>query len=432
MNLPVVLMILAFFVLLWMNVPIAFAVGLATLLTMFAVGGLPSMVLMAQRMATGVDSFALLAIPFFILAGHLMGQGGIARRLLNLAGALVGRFPGGLSYVNTLSCMMFGAVSGSAAAAVSSIGGFLIPEMERKGYPRSLNIAVTATSATTGLLIPPSNVMIVYALASGNVSIAAMFMAGILPGVLTGLCLIAVSAVISYREGFQGGERVRLRQVLRAFGDAIWSLLLIVIILGGILSGVFTATEAAAIAVVYALFLSMVVYREVKPRDLPDILVRSGVTTAVVMLLVAASTAMSWIMAYENIPQQLSSALLSLSDQPWILLLLINIVLLMVGAFMDITPAVLIFTPIFLPVALKLGMHPVHFGVMMIANLCIGLCTPPVGTCLFVGCSVGGGSITAVSRRMIPYFGAMIVALMVIAYVPAVSMLLPRLLGLVK
>lgn len=433
MDAPVIILVISFIVFLLMNVPIAVSIGLSTLLTiLYVIGTVDGTVkIIAQRIATGIDSFSLLAIPFFILAGILMGRGGIARRLIDFAGALVGRFTGGLAYVNVLTCMLFGSISGSAVAAVSSVGGFMIPEMNKKGYDKRFNVAVTTTAATTGLMIPPSNIMIVYALVSGGVSIAAMFMAGILPGILFGIFLMFVSGVISKKRSYGAGEKAGLMEILRAFRHAILSLLLIVIVLGGILKGIFTATEAAAIAVVYAFILAVVVYRQVKLREIPQILLQCGITTAIVMLLIGTSSAMSWILAYENIPQSVSAALLSLSSNKIVIFLIINILLLFVGTFMDMTPAVLIFTPIFLPVAQQLGVHPVHFGLIMIANLCIGLCTPPVGTCLFVGCGVGKTTLAKVTRPLVPFFIAMIAALMLITYIPQISLFIPGLLKLI-
>lgn len=417
-------LVLVFVVLLVMNVPIAVSIAMAAFMALLARGSDPC-VMMATKMANGVNSFALLAIPFFILSGHLMGRGGMARRLIDFANSLVGMLPGGLAYVNTLTCMMFGSISGSASAAVSSVGGFMIPEMNRKGYNREFNVAVTTTAATTGLLIPPSNIMIVYSVAAGSVSIAAMFMAGVFPGILTGLFIMAVCGYFAFRRKYRREERVSLGQALASFSRAILSLLLIVIVIGGILGGFFTATEAAAVAVLYSFILAVMVYREIKPSALPELLRQTGITTAMVMLLIGASSGMSWIMTMANIPQTVSAALVGLSSNPIIILLTINILLLFVGTFMDMTPAVLIFTPIFLPVVKSLGMHEIHFGIMMIANLCIGLCTPPVGTCLFIGCGVGKTTIAKVTRTMLPFFGAMILALMVITYIPAVSLWLP-------
>ena len=478
----ILILVVSFILLLVMNVPIAVSIALSSFFAILMEGG-DAPVALALKMANGVNSFALLAIPFFILSGYLMGKGGLARRLIDFASVLVGALPGGLGYVNTLTCMLFGSISGSAAAAVSSVGGFMIPEMNRKGYGREFNVSITTTAATTGLLIPPSNVMIVYSVAAGSVSIAAMFMAGVLPGVVTGLFIMLAGAIISIVRGYRGEsiEMPKWKPMAAAgiiagmifsivatklgwinlgfkagtveisnliiwfliwsgvccacfemFRRAYTTLLLIVIVIGGILGGVFTATEAAAVAVVYAFFLSVIVYREIKLSELPELLLHTGITTAIVMLLIGASSGMSWIMTIANIPQTVSDALLGMSDNPIVILLTINVLLLFVGTFMDMTPAILIFTPIFLPVVTKLGMHPVHFGIMMIANLCIGLCTPPVGTCLFIGCGVGKTTIAKVTKTLLPFFGAMVVSLMVITYIPATSLWLPVASGQLK
>jgi tripartite ATP-independent transporter DctM subunit len=424
----VIALLIAFVALLALNVPVAVCLGLAAVVAVASIGDIPTAYLIAQRVATGVASFPLLAIPFFVLSGLLMGEGGMARRLIDLAAALVGRLPGGLAYVNTLTCMLFGAVSGSAAAAVSSIGGFMIPQMIAKGYRREFSVALTATSATTGLLIPPSNIMIVYAVVAGNVSVASLFMAGVVPGIVVGFAIMAAAFVYNRVSGSY--QRIEPPPLLPALAAALPSLLLIVIVLGGILGGVFSATEASAIAVAYALLVGAGLYREIPLRKLPDILLRSARTTSVVMLLVGTSQAMSWALAYERIPQTASAALLDVSQNPVVILLIVNALLLVVGMFMDMTPAVLVFTPILLPAAVGLGVDPVHFGIIMIANLCIGLCTPPVGTCLFVGCSVGRTTIARVVPPAIPIFIAMAVALLCITYIPALSLALPRWLGL--
>jgi tripartite ATP-independent transporter DctM subunit len=441
----VVILVVSFAILLGLNVPIAVAIALATLLSIVAAGG-DATYIVANKLANGVDSFALLAIPFFILSGFLMGRGGIARRLMNLAAVLVGWFPGGLAYVNTLTCMLFGSVSGSAAAAVSSVGGFMIPEMDRKGYPREFSVALTTTSATTGLIIPPSNIMIVYSVAAGSVSIAALFLAGILPGLLVGLAIMGVCLLRSMSGELGAGEKlpiVGMTRVARMMSVAwiVWqgirqaflSLLLVVIVIGGILSGICTATEAAAIAVVYSFLLAVVYYREVKLREIPGILLQTGVTTAIVMLLIGASAGMSWLLASENIPQSATNALLGLSANPIVLLLTINALLLFVGMFMDMTPAVLIFTPIFLPIMNRIGALwqlteaevAIHFGIVIITNLCIGLCTPPVGSCLFIGCSVGNTSIARITPSLVPFVLAMVLALLVITFWPDLVLLVP-------
>ena len=424
MSMIALILVVMFLLLLVMNVPIAVSIAMASFFAILASGADPTIVV-ASKMANGVNSFALLAIPFFILSGHLMGKGGMARRLIDFAATLVGFLPGGLAYVNTLTCMLFGSISGSAAAAVSSVGGFMIPEMNRKGYNREFNVAVTTTAATTGLMIPPSNVMIVYSVAAGSVSIGAMFMAGVLPGILTGLFIMFVCGWVAFRRKYPCEERSSLKEVLISFKRAFLSLFLIFIVIGGILRGIFTATEAAAISVVYALILSSFIYREVKIKMLPALFLQTGITTAVVMLLIGASSGMGWILTVANIPETVSSAVLGLSENPILVLLMINLLLIFVGTFMDMTPAVLIFTPIFLPVAQALGMHEVHFGIMLIANLCIGLCTPPVGTCLFIGCGVGKTTIAKATKTMLLFFGAMFAALLIITFVPKVSLWLP-------
>jgi tripartite ATP-independent transporter DctM subunit len=420
-------LIIAFLVLLALNVPVAICLGLAAMVAVAAIGEVPTSYLVAQRIATGIASFPLLAIPFFVLSGLLMGEGGMARRLISFAAALVGRLPGGLAYVTTLTCMMFGAVSGSAAAAVSSIGSFMIPQMVRNGYPREFSVALTATSATTGLLIPPSNIMIVYAVVAGNVSVAALFLAGVFPGVLVGLAIMGAAFVNNLRRGVH--HHIEPPPLLRSLADALPSLMLVFIVLGGILGGVFSATEASAVSVAYALVWGVGIYREIAIRSLPAILLKAAKTTSVVMLLVGTSQALSWALSYEQVPQTVSGALLGLAQDWIVLLIIINVLLLVVGMFMDMTPAVLVFTPILLPAALALGIDPVHFGIVMIANLCIGLCTPPVGTCLFLGCSVGNSTIARVVPQAIPFFIAMAIAMLLITYLPAISLWLPQQLG---
>ena len=427
----IVVLVVSFFFLLTVGVPIAYSIGVAGVLTMLVhIDSLPALTTYALRMASGLDSFALLAIPFFILAGNIMNRGGIALRLIDFAKVLVGRLPGGLAVVNVVANMLFGAISGSAAAAASAIGSIMTPEMRKAGYDPHFSAAVNISSATTGMTIPPSNVLIVYSLASGGVSVSALFMAGYLPGILTGIALMIVAALFAAKAGYPVGERVPFKEAIRYFFRAVPSLMLLVIVIGGILVGWFTATEASAIAVLYALLLSFF-YKELTWKDLPEVLLRSARTTAIVLLLVATCTGLSWIMSYENIPQTVSRLLLAISDNPVVILLLINVILLAVGIFMDMTPAVLIFTPIFLPIATQqLGMDPVHFGIMMVLNLCVGLCTPPVGSVLFIGCSVAGVRIDQVIRPLVPLFVAMVVVLLMVAFLPDLSLLIPRLFGL--
>jgi len=419
-----------FSLLLVLGVPVAFCIGLATLAALvLSIDALPAVTTIAQRMASGLNSFALLAIPLFIVSGIIMGQSSIAGRLIHFARCLVGSIPGGLAFVNVLSCALFGSIAGSAVAANTAVGSVMVPEMERHGYGRDFSAAITATGSTVGLLIPPSNILIVYAVASGGVSIAALFVGGYLPGLLVALMLMVVCALHAKRRVLPSAGTTSIREIVRAGLAALPGLALIVIVMGGILGGVFTATEAGAIAVLYSLGLSWLAYRDIGPRDFYAILLKSAETTAIVMFLIATSVAMSWVLAYRNIPAEVSGFLLELSDNPLVLLLIINFVLLAVGAFMDMTPAVLIFTPVFLPIAVDLGMSPLHFGIMMVLNLSIGLCTPPVGTILFLSCAVARTTISGMIRPLIPMYAAMIVALLLVTYVPALSEWLPRALG---
>lgn len=431
MDITALILLLVFGILLAINVPIAIAIALSTLATMLVtIDSLPAVTALAQRMSAGMDSFALLAIPFFIFSGFLMGQGGIARRLIDFAKVLVGQLPGGLAFVNVIACALFGSISGSAVAATSAIGGFMIPAMNKEGYDKNFNTAVTVTASTTGMLIPPSNILIIYSLASGGVSIAALFIAGYLPGILVALSLMCVCGIYAKRRGYPVGQRESFASAIRKTVGAIPSLFLVVLVIGGIIGGYFTPTEAGAIAVVYSLVLSMVIYKEIKPNQLPSILTKSVTTTSIVMLLIGASAAMSWLLSYENIPQEISAGLLGLTQNKLMVLLLINVLLLIVGTFMDMTPAVLIFTPIFLPIMESLGISPLHFGIMMILNLSIGLCTPPVGSVLFVGCSVGKTSIASVIKPLLPLYVAMFISLGLVTAFPQISEYLPKVFGL--
>lgn len=429
MNFALIILWAAFFSMLFLSAPIAVVIALASALAILAIGREP-LEIIATSMAQGVDSFALLAIPFFILSGMIMGKGAMARRLIELALALVRFLPGGLAYVNTVTCMLFGAISGSAVAAVSSIGSFMIPQMRQRGYDNDTAVAVTVCSSTTGMLIPPSNIMIVYSVAVGGLSIGALFMAGILPGILVGLFLMLSSWFIIRRKKMGAEGKFDVILLLRAFKRAFLSLLLVVIVLGGILCGVFTATESAVISVAYAFILEVIIYRDIKLSEIPELLMKSAQTTGIVMLIIGASTAMSWVMTITNAPQEIARALMFFGENEFVLLLLINLLLLVVGMFMDMTPAVLIFTPILLPIVKELGMSEIHFGIMMIANLSIGLCTPPVGTCLFVGCGVGNAKMTTLAPKMVPYFLAMLAAQILITYVPWISEGIPELLGM--
>jgi len=428
---PLTIMIISFAVMLFFEVPIAVGLGISSLLAIIAIGDIPAFLIVSQRIMNGMTSFTLLAIPFFILAGLFMGRGGIARRLVDFANVLVGRFPGGLAYVNVLTCMLFGSISGSSAAAVSAVGGFMIPLMNKMGYNKNFNASITVTAATTGLLIPPSNAMIIYSLAAGgSVSIATIFIAGIIPGILVGLALMFVAGVISFKRKYGKGTAYPLSEALPKFLKALPALFLVIIILGGILSGLFTPTEASAIAVAYAFLLSVIIYKEVKITEIPAILLQCIITTGVVFILIGTSMATSWVLAYENIPFKITQALIGLSDNKYVIFLIINLILLAVGTFMDMTPAILIFTPIFLPVVKNLGMDPIQFGIIMVLNLSIGLCTPPVGTSLFIGCGIADTTVAKILPHITQFFIAMIVVLLVCTYVPAISMILPRLFGM--
>lgn len=426
----IIILVVVFVTLMALGVPIAWSLGLSGFLTLLVtVDTVPSATTIAQRMGTGLDSFSLLAIPFFILAGEIMNKGGIANRLINLAKAITGRLPGGLLYVNVIAAMLFGAIAGSAVAAASAIGGILGPRMEKEGYPRELGAAVNITASTTGLIIPPSNILIVYSLASGGVSIGALFIAGYIPGLFIGFLLMLTAAVFIKKHNLPMGEMTSWRELASMFISAFPSLLLLVIVIGGIVLGVFTATEASAIAVIYTLGLSFF-YKELRVKEVPAILLKSAETTSIVLLLIATSMSMSWVMSSEDIPQSISTALLTLSDNTFVVLILINLILLFVGLFMDMTPAVLIFTPIFLPVAVSLGIDPIHFGIIMVTNLCIGICTPPVGSVLFIGVGVANTSIAKVFLPLLPFFLVMVLGLIMITLFPQMTLWLPSLFDL--
>ena len=427
--LGVFVLTISFLLFIGLGTPIAWSIVISSFLSLFV--SLPSIITattIAQRMATALDSFALLAIPFFILAGQLMSNGGIAHRLIRFAKTLVGSLPGGLALINIISAMLMGAIAGSAMASASAMGSILGPEMKKEGYDKEYGAAVNITSSTIGLIITPSNVLIIYSLASGGVSIAALFLAGYIPGILTGLFLMVVAFFWAKKKGYPTSNKSNIKDVVSSFIDALPSLLLLLIVIGGIVMGLFTATEASAIAVLYALVLG-IIYNEIKINELSSIILRSAKTSSMVLLLVTCSICMSWVMSFENIPQALSLFILNISGNKLIVLLMINLILLFVGIFMDITPAVLIFTPIFLPIIKSIGIDPIQFGIMMVLNLCIGLCTPPVGSVLFVGIGVVKTSIEKVIKPLLPLFIAMILSLMLITFFPQITLWLPRQFG---
>lgn len=411
--------------------PISIAVGISSFAAMLVI--LPmkgAMLTSAQRMFVGLDSFALLAIPFFILAGNIMNNGGIAIRLINFSKIISGFFPGSLAQTNVVSNMLFGSISGSGVASAAAVGGIMSPIQKKEGYDPAFSTAVNIASAPTGMLIPPSNTLIVYATVAGSVSISALFMGGYLPGLLWGLSVMIMAGIMAKRRGYIAKHTMTLADCCKVTIDAIPSLSLIVVVIGGILGGIFTATEASAIAVVYSLILSLG-YRSLDIKKLPEIFLSTAKMSAIVIFMLATSSIMSWVMAFTQIPAMIADNLLSVTDNPIIILLIINVILLFVGTFMDPTPAVLIFTPIFLPICMALGMDPVQFGILLVFNLSLGTITPPVGPILFTGCKVSGISIDSVVRTLLPFFFAIFLVLMLVTYVPAISMAIPEMMGLV-
>ena len=412
------------------GVPIAVALGVSSVCAILPVMNLDVAVLTGcQRIFSGISVFSLLAIPFFILAGNIMNKGGIAVRLINLAKLITGRAPGALAQTNILANMLFGSISGSGTAAASAMGSIIGPIEKEEGYDPNFSAAVNIATAPTGLLIPPSNVMITYSLVSGGTSVAALFMAGYIPGALWGLACMLVVYFIAKKKGYRAKNVFTAKEAGKIILQALPCLLLIVIVIGGIIFGVFTATEGSVVAVVYSLCLSLFVYRSITLKEIPQILKESAEMTGIIIFLIGVSSIMSWVMAFTNIPTLVSTALLSVSSNKFVILLLINIILLIVGTFMDMTPACLIFTPIFLPVCTALGMDTIHFGIMMIFNLCIGTITPPVGTTLFVGVKVGKVQIETVFKQLLVYFAAIFIVLMFVTYIPSLSLWLPKLMG---
>ena len=419
----------SFFVLMMLGMPVAYALGLSALVGAIWID-LPLDAVMIQ-LASGVNKFSLLAIPFFVLAGAIMAEGGMARRLVDFASVLVGFVRGGLSLVNIIASTFFGAISGSSVADTASIGSVLIPEMEKKGYPRAFATAVTVSGSVQAILIPPSHNAVIYSLAAGGtVSIAALFMAGVVPGLLMGLVLSVLCLIIAKRENYPKGEVIPLRQALKICVDALWGLMTMVIILGGILSGVFTANESASVAVLWAFFVTMFVYKDYKWRDLPKLVHRTVKTVTVVMILIGFAASFGYLMTLMQIPLKVTAFFTELSDNKYVILGLINVMLLVLGCLMDMSPLILILTPILLPVVKLLGVDPVHFGMIMMVNLGIGLITPPVGTVLFVGAAVSKLKIGVIARAMAPFFVALFIVLLLVTYIPALSLWLPRAMGL--
>ena len=416
----------SFAVLCALGVPVAYALGLSALIGAMWID-IPLEAVML-KISDGTDDFALLAIPFFVLAGGIMAEGGMAVRLINLAKVFVGFIRGGLALVNILASTLFGCISGSSVADTASIGSVMIPQMVKAGYPRVFATNVTICGSVQALMIPPSHNAVIYSLAAGGtISVAHLFLAGIFPGLLFGLCLIGLVLWTSHKRGYPKGEPVPLSALPKIIIDALWGLGTVVIIMGGILSGVFTPTESAAVACVYAFLVTFLVYRDYKWRELPRLVHRVVKTVAMVMLLIGFSVAFGYMMALMQIPAKVTAFFLTISDNKYVFLLLVNILLLLLGTFMDLAPMLLICTPIFLPVIAKFGIDPVHFGMIMILNLGIGLITPPVGPTLFVGCAIGKVTMEQVSKELWPFYGAMCLALLLVTYIPAISLWLPGL-----
>lgn len=420
-----------FFVLLAIGVPVAISLIISAVISSSSLMTVDlSSFIACQKMIAGVDSFSLLAVPFFILCGVMMNSGGIAARLIDFAKVLTGRMPSGLTQTNILGNAIFGTLSGSSVAASIAVGGVLIPREVKEGYPLKFAAAANIASAPAGLLIPPSGILIIYPVLCGC-SVVGMIMAGYIPGLLWCLACMLVAFVIGWRNGYKGNEHVTFPVFCKAFINAIPSLMLIFIIIGGISSGVFTATESAAVAVAYTMFLALVCYRSIKLKDLPKIFCDTCETTAIILFLIAGSSTLSFVMSFTGLPQTIGAFLMNLSDNPYIILLFINVVLLCAGTFLDIAPAVVIFTPIFLPVVESFGMHPIHFGIMMVMNLCIGNITPPVGSALFSGCSVAKLDMDEMVKPLMPFYIVLFLALLLVSYVPWFSMVLPELIGAV-
>ena len=414
------------------GVPIAVALGISSICAILPVMDTSVAVLTgAQRIFSGISVFSLLAIPFFILAGNIMNKGGIAVRLINLAKLVTGRAPGALAHTNVVANMLFGAISGSGTAAASAMGSIIGPIEKDEGYDPNFSAAANIATAPTGPLIPPSNVMITFSLVSGGTSVAALFMTGYIPGILWGLACMVVIYFIAKKKGYRSTSKFTGKEKIKVLLEAIPCLLLIIIVIGGIIGGIFTATEGSVVAVVYSLLLSLFGYKSIKLKEIPQILKESAEMTGIIIFLIGVSSIMSWVMAFTNIPSLVSEGLLAISDNKFVILFIINIILLIVGTFMDMTPACLIFTPIFLPVCTALGMNTIHFGIMMIFNLCIGTITPPVGTTLFVGVKVGKVKIETVFRQLLWYFLAIFIVLMLVTYIPQLSLWLPSLMGYV-
>lgn len=420
----IALLLGSFILFLIIRIPIALALVISSFLTGIYLD--ISLAALTQRMVSGLNSFSLLAIPFFILAGEIMNEGGISRRLINFSNVLIGRIRGGLAMVNVMASTFFGGISGSAVADVSSIGSVMIPMMEKKGYDKDFSVSVTISSAAQGVMIPPSHNMIIYSTAAGGVSVGALFMAGIVPGVLLGLALMVVTYIFAIKRNYPKGEPIKKEEIPKILREGILGLLTAVIIIGGIVSGIFTATESAAIGAVYAFIITFFVFRDIPISRFGYILKRSFRTLSMVLFLISASSAFGWLLALLKVPSMATNFLISFSPHDIVTLLIINVILLLLGTIMDMAPLILIATPILLPVVIEMGMDPIQFGVLLMLNLGIGLITPPVGAALFVGCTIGKIPIEDTVKTMMPFYLTMIFVLLLITFVPAISLYLPK------
>lgn len=427
-NIAILILLGSFIFMMLLRIPIMISLGVSSILTAFYLG-IPLLII-AQRMVKGVESFSLLAIPFFIISGEIMGAGGISKQLIDFANVFVGRFRGGLAQINVLASMFFGGISGSAVADLSSQGPIILPAMKKQGYDEDFSVAVSVASSTQGIIIPPSHNMIIYSTAAGGLSVGALFMAGIVPGIMLGISQMIVVYIFSRRRGYAKEEPLSIKDSFRTILTSLPGLFTMVIIMGGTLTGVFTATESAAFAVLYAFILTFLVYRSIPLRDLKGILYNTLKTLAMVMGLISAASAFGYIMAYLQVPLKVADLLLSISSNKIIILLLINAMLLFLGMIMDVAPIIIIVTPILMPIVKQIGISPIQFGIMMLVNLAIGLCTPPVGAALFVGCSIGKTTLEKVSKTLTPFYVCMVAVLLLVAFIPQISLFVPSLFGL--
>ncbi len=421
----VILLVSSFFGMIILRFPIAFAIGISSILTTMYLD-LPLMQI-AQLMVKGVNVFSLMAVPFFIIAGELMGAGGISDRLINLSNALIGWMRGGLAMVNIVASMFFGGISGSSTADTASLGTILIPMMRDQGYDEEFATNVTMCSSVQGLLIPPSHNMVMFAMVAGTVSVGRLFLAGIIPGIFLGLALMVYSYLMAVKRNYPKGAPFHIKNVIKTIADSIWGLLTVVIVVLGVVSGKFTATESAAIAVVWAMLVSFFIYRKIRVRDLWQVMERSLNTLAIVLILISTSTVFGWLLTYLKMPEMIASAILGVTDNPILIMLILNVILLLLGTIMDMSAIILVATPIFLPIATSIGIDPVHFGVIMILNLGIGLITPPVGGTLFVGSAVSGVRIERLVKTLLPFYAVMVITLLIITFCPGLVMYLPNL-----